>query len=31
MFLKPKQVQKIAEAFTFKLLYSTPPTWDTYD
>ena len=31
MFLKPRQTQRIAEAFSFELLYSTPPKWGTYD
>ena len=31
MFLKPVQTQKIAEAFTFDLLYSAYPKWTTYD
>ena len=31
MFLKPRQTQRIAEAFTFDLLYSARPTWGTYE
>ena len=31
MFLKPVQTQKIADAFTFDLLYSPRPKWATYD
>ena len=30
MFLKPMQTRRIAEAFSFDLLYSSRPTWDTY-
>ena len=31
MFLKPRQTQRIAEAFTFDLSYSARPRWVTYD
>ena len=31
MFLKPMQTQRIAEAFSFDLLYSSSPKWATYD
>ena len=31
MFLKPMQTQRIAEAFSFDLLYSAYPKWATYD
>ena len=31
MFLKPKQTQRIAKAFSFDLLYSSHPKWATYD
>ena len=30
MFLKPMQTQRIAEAFSFDLLYSPRPNWATY-
>ena len=31
MFLKPMQTKRIAEAFSFDLLYSPYPKWATYD
>ena len=31
MFLKPMQTKRIAEAFSFDLLYSAHPKWATYD
>ena len=31
MFLKPMQTKRIAEAFSFDLLYSAYPKWATYD
>ena len=31
MFFKPRQTQRIAEAFSFELLYSAHPKWATYD
>ena len=31
MFLKPMQTKRIAEAFSFDLLYSAQPKWATYD
>ena len=31
MFLKPMQTRRIAEAFSFDLLYSSDPNWTTYD
>lgn len=31
MFLKPRQTRKIAEAFSFNLLYDARPNWATYN